>query len=302
MLARLPAALNSELRHCQELTRQHSKTFYLGSLLLPPRQRAAVWALYAACRAGDDITDSDEPVAERRTRLQLWDDEVAAAYAGAPARTPVGRALSWAVSAYPVPRQAFGELREGFEMDLRLDSGEFAFETEGELRLYCRRVAGVVGFMVAPVAGYRGGEETLERALWLGQAMQLTNVLRDVGEDLERGRVYLPGELLREFGVHAADLRRGAVTPRHRALMSRLADDSRRWYARGRPGIAHLRGPSRVGVALAARAYEGILDDLAAAGYDNLSRRAHLSLERKLRLLPRAVRDSWPRAGMLESS
>lgn len=302
MLARLPAALNSELRHCQELTRRHSKTFYLGSLLLPPRQRAAVWALYAACRAGDDITDGASPVAARRARLQRWDDEIAAAYAGAPARTPVGRALTWAVSAYPVPQRAFAELREGFEMDLRLDSGDFTFETAGELQLYCRRVAGVVGFMVAPVTGYRGGDRTLEQALWLGQAMQLTNVLRDVGEDLGRGRVYLPSELLREFGVRTADLRRGAVTPRHRALMSRLADESRDWYARGRPGIARLRGPSRVGVALAARAYEGILDDLAAAGFDNLSRRAHLRLGRKLRLLPRAVRDSWPQAGMLEPS
>lgn len=302
MLSRLPSALRRDLRHCQALTRQHSKTFYLGSLLLPPRQRAAVWALYAACRAGDDIADGDGPVAARRAGLRTWDAEIAAAYAGAPARTPVGRALGWAVAAYPVPQRAFGELREGFEMDLRLDSGEFAFETEADLQLYCRRVAGVVGFMVAPVAGYRGGAETLEQALWLGQAMQLTNVLRDVGEDLARGRVYLPRELLREFGVRETDLRGGAVTPRHRALMSRLADDSRGWYARGRPGIARLRGPSRLGVALAARAYEGILDDLAAAGYDNLSRRAHLRLDRKLRLLPRAVRDSWPRAGMLETS
>ncbi|MFD1733565.1 phytoene/squalene synthase family protein [Deinococcus malanensis] len=119
----------------------------------------------------------------------------------------------------------------------------------------------------------------------LGQAMQLTNILRDVGEDLARGRVYLPADLLGRHGVTLADLHAGEVTPEYRRLIRELCGLAREWYSWGREGIPALEGRARVGVAAAARAYEGILDDLELHGYDNFTRRAHVPGRQKLRLL-----------------
>lgn len=268
-----PAAL----QWCREVTRHHSKTFYQGSLLYPVGQREAVWAVYAACRLGDDIVD-DLPAHEAVPALQRWWEEVEAAYAGQPAASPMSQALAWAVARYPVPHEAFAELHAGFQMDLR---GE-QYHTLDDLSLYCRRVAGVVGFMIAPIGGYQGGECTLSAALALGQAMQLTNILRDVGEDLRRGRLYLPSELMREFGVDIENLRAGRITPEYQRLMAHLVGLARQGYAEGAAGIPQLHGQARYGVAVAAKLYAGILDELEANSYDNLSRRAVVSGPRKL--------------------
>ncbi|SEJ14434.1 phytoene synthase [Deinococcus reticulitermitis] len=267
--------------HCREITRSHSKTFYLGSRLFPPRQREAVWAVYAACRTGDDIADEGAgPETERH--LAEWWARVQGAFGGQPHSDPVSQALAWAASEYSIPLAAFAELHEGLQMDLR---GE-RYRDMDDLTLYCRRVAGVVGFMIAPISGYQGGDATLGHALRLGQAMQLTNILRDVGEDLARGRVYLPETLLDEYGLSRAVLERGVVTSEYRALMRHLAGLAREWYAEGRTGIPCLQGRARIAVLTAARAYEGILDDLERSDYDNFNRRAFVSGRRKLMLLP----------------
>lgn len=275
-------ALGRALRHCQAVTREHSKTFYLGSRCFPGKQRAAVWAVYAACREGDDIADGGGSDVE--ARLADWWSRVQGAFAGRPSQHPTDTALAWAVREYPIPLSAFSELHEGLRMDLRGHS----YADMDDLTLYCRRVAGVVGFMIAPISGYEGGEATLERALRLGQAMQLTNILRDVGEDLSLGRVYLPAEVLARYGLSRADLERGVVTPEYCAMLRDLTAQARAWYAEGRAGIPLLRGRARLAVATAARAYEGILDDLEAAGYDNFNRRAYVSGRRKLMMLPQA--------------
>ncbi len=267
--------------HCREVTREHSKTFYLGSRLFPLRQRQAVWAVYAACRGGDDIVD--ESTAQTvGAELDAWWGRIQNAFAGRAGADPVDTALAWAAHTYPIPLSAFAELHEGLRMDL----DDHVYHDMDDLTLYCRRVAGVIGFMIAPVSGYSGGEKTLHHALMLGQAMQLTNILRDVGEDLGRGRVYLPQSLLTEYGVSRADLERGVVTPEYRALMAHLCALARTWYAQGRAGIPCLHGSARLAVATAARAYEGILDDLERAGYDNFRRRAYVSGTRKLLMLP----------------
>lgn len=281
--SQIPAAPAQAVGHCRDVTRDHSKTFYLGSRLFPLRQRQAVWAVYAACRTGDDI--ADESTADSvSAELDLWWGRIQSAFAGRPGPDPVDAALAWAVRSYPIPLSAFAELHEGLRMDL----GGHVYRDMDDLALYCRRVAGVIGFMIAPVSGYSGGEQTLHHALMLGQAMQLTNILRDVGEDLARGRVYLPQSLLGEYGVSRADLERGVVTPEYRALMTHLCALARDWYAEGRAGIPCLHGSARLAVATAARAYEGILDDLERAGHDNFRRRAYVSGTRKLLMLPRA--------------
>lgn len=286
---KLPPAPTDALNWCQEVTREHSKTFYRGSLLYPPGQREAVWAVYAACRVGDDIADEVVDAGEQgrptQARLDAWWAQVQAAYAGDPGESEMQRALAWAVGRYPVPLSAFGELYAGFCMDLR----GHTYHTLADLTLYCRRVAGVVGFMVAPIGGYRGGEDTLRAALLLGQAMQLTNILRDVGEDIRLGRLYLPRELLDSFGVGLSDLQAGRVTPEYRALVAHLSELAREWYAQGRSGIPQLQGRARFGVAVAARLYEGILDEVARNGADNLTMRAYVSGRRKLWLTLREL-------------
>ena len=282
-----PEQLDAALQHCRELTRAHSKTFYFGSRFFPPAQRKAVWAVYAACRRGDDI--ADEPGGGADALEHWWAStrtalSVQGRLAGQSQPHPVDTALSWAASQYPLPEGAFHELYLGLQMDL----GGAEYRELADLELYCRRVAGVVGFMIAPICGYSGGEQTLDYALQLGQAMQLTNILRDVGEDLERGRVYLPADLMARCGVTRAVLEAGQVTPGYRELMRELSTLARGWYRQGRAGLPYLHGSGRLAVTAAARAYEGILDALEANDYDNFSRRAHVSGPRKLLMLPGA--------------
>jgi 15-cis-phytoene synthase len=282
-----PEQLGAALQHCRELTRSHSKTFYFGSRFFPPAQRRAVWAVYAACRRGDDI--ADEP-GGGPAALEHWWDSTRTALSGQGelgaqgSLHPIDTALSWAASQYQIPESAFHELYLGLQMDL---SGA-EYRELADLELYCRRVAGVIGFMIAPICGYSGGEQTLSYALQLGQAMQLTNILRDVGEDLERGRVYLPADLMAKCGVTRATLEAGEVTPGYRELMRELSALARGWYRQGRAGLPYLHGSGRLAVTAAARAYEGILDALEANDYDNFRHRAHVSGPRKLMMLPGA--------------
>lgn len=288
--------LSDAVGHCRELTRHHSKTFYFGSRFFPLTERQAVWAVYAACRRGDDTVDEPGGGA---AALEDWWQATQAALSGQRAQPhttdihlvashPADLALSWAASQYDLPITAFHELYLGLQMDLRMDAGTLTYADMTELELYCRRVAGVIGFMIAPICGYSGGERTLEYALKLGQAMQLTNILRDVGEDLERSRVYLPQSLMTEYGVSHSMLLAGRVTPPYRALMRHLSQQARAWYQEGRAGLPYLHGSGRLAVTAAARAYEAILDDLEANDYDNFSRRAHVSAPRKLLMLPGA--------------
>lgn len=272
--------------YCTQLTRAHSSTFYLGSRLFPATERQAVSVVYAVCRSGDDAVDEAPSREAARARLLVWQEHVERAYAGAPrsgAFLEVG--LHWVLERFDVPKSAFDELYLGLESDL----GEQRFETMADLMLYCRRVAGVVGLLIAPVAGYRGGEGTLRSALALGEAMQLTNILRDVGEDLRMGRCYLPVELLEMHGVARADLEAGRVTPGYVALLEELAGCAGSLYREGWQGIPKLNGVAATAVGVAALNYEGILQKLRDNGYDNLSRRAYLRPFERVALIPKAV-------------
>jgi phytoene synthase len=251
-----------------------------------PSERQAVSVIYAACRVGDDAVDESASPDEARAALERWWEGVERAYAGVPQpHEPLELALSWVLERYDVPKHAFDELRLGFVTDLAFEP----FESVDELMVYCRRVAGVVGLMVAPIAGYRGGEKTLLDAVALGQAMQLTNILRDVGEDLAKGRCYLPRALLAKHGVELADLRAGRINEGYVALIQELTHLARRLYRLGWQSIPKLRGVASTAVGLAALNYEAILDKLERNGYDNLSRRAHLRGLERLALIPRAV-------------
>lgn len=272
--------------YCSRLTRAHSSTFYLGSRFFPARERQAVSVVYAVCRSGDDAVDSAPSPEVGRARLHVWQEHVARAYAGTPregAFLEIG--LHWVLEHFDVPKSAFDELYLGLESDL----GTQNFETMDDLLLYCRRVAGVVGLLIAPVAGYRGGPETLESALALGEAMQLTNILRDVGEDLRLGRCYLPRSLMDAHGVTRDDLVAGRITPAYIGLLEELAEHAAARYRQGWEGIPRLHGVASTAVGVAALNYEAILDKLRQNGYDNLTRRAYLRPVERLALIPRAV-------------
>jgi phytoene synthase len=282
--------VRAALDACARLTRRHSSTFYLGSRLFGPEKRRAVSAVYAMCRTGDDAVDEADGPADARDRLAAWWAGVERTYAGRPdpAHAPeVG--LAWVLERYDVPLDAFEELRLGFESDLTLRR---VADTD-ELLRYCHRVAGVVGLMIAPIAGYDGGEATLEAAVALGEAMQLTNILRDVGEDLGRDRCYLPADRMAAHGVELASLRRGAVDDAYVALIEELAALADARYRQGWTGIPKLHGVAGTAVGVAALNYEGILRKLRQNRYDNLTRRAHLRPLERIALIPRAALTVW---------
>jgi len=278
------------LRACADLTRRHSSTFYLGSRLFGTEKRLAVSAIYAVCRTGDDAVDEAEDPADARRRLEAWWAGVQRTYDGHPdPRSATEVALRWVLDRYDVPLYAFHELRLGFASDLTLER----VATTDELMLYCRRVAGVVGLMIAPIAGYDGGDDTLDAAVALGEAMQLTNILRDVGEDLRRDRCYLPTELMEAHGVSLDDLRDGAVTPAYVALLERLAELADARYRRGWTGIPKLHGAARMAVGVASLNYEAILRKLRQNRHDNLHKRAYLRPHERIALIPRAALTVW---------
>lgn len=282
--------LEASIAYCIKLTKEHSSTFYLGSRLFAAQERKAVSVVYAVCRSGDDAVDEASTQAEASRHLHLWWEHVERAYASNPrANQPLELALSWVLQHYHIPKEAFEELYLGLDSDLRPQ----IYETLDDLMLYCRRVAGVVGWMIAPIAGYRGGQETLDQALALGQAMQLTNILRDVGEDLERGRCYLPKDLLNKHQVSLDNLRSGKVCHNYIALLEELADISYKLYRKGWHGIPKLNGVSKTAVGVAALNYEGILNKLRQNRYNNLTQRAHLKPLERIALIPRAVYSAY---------
>ena len=273
------------ISYCTKLTKEHSSTFYLGSRLFGVQERKAVSVIYAVCRSGDDAVDEVVSKEAGQANLAVWWRNIEQAYARqASAQEPLELGLAWVLENYDVPKSAFEELYLGLASDLEPKQPE----TLEELMLYCRRVAGVVGLLIAPIAGYRGGDDTLLNALALGQAMQITNILRDVGEDLARGRCYLPVELLEKHQVDLDALHRGEVSKNYIALLEELADLSHKLYRLGWQGIPKLQGVAATAVGVAALNYEAILHKLQQNGYNNLTRRAHLKTYERIALIPKA--------------
>ena len=271
---------------CMAVTNKHSRTFSLGARLFPRTQRRAVSVVYAVCRTGDDAVDEAPSPDEARRRLDAWRAGIERTYRGRPNdHEPTEIALAWALETYDIPLHAFRELHAGLAFDIDMST----IADWDELMTYCRQVAGVVGLMIAPIAGYDGGDDTLDRAVELGQAMQVTNILRDVGEDLARGRCYLPASWMTSYGVSLADLYRGEITPGYAELLEMLAVKAHELYRHGWVGIPRLHGTAPAAVALAALNYEGILHKLEQNRWDNLTRRAYLHSVERLALIPRAV-------------
>jgi phytoene synthase len=263
--------------YCKALTKSHSRTFYLAASLLPRAERRAVYALYGFCRVTDDLVDrADGP---SQPDLDAWRQRALAAHPASD--DPVTLAWADTRARYGIPRRYAEQLMEGVACDL----AQTRYATFEDLAAYCYGVASTVGLMAMYIVGF-AGERAIPYAVKLGIALQLTNILRDVGEDWRAGRCYLPQEELAAHGLTEADVAAGRVDGRWRAFLRFQIARNRRLYAEALPGIALLGPAGRLAVAAAAELYRAILDDIEAHDGDVFHRRAHVSLWGKLHRLP----------------
>jgi len=262
--------------YCAAKVRESGSSFAASFRFLDARRRQAMNALYAFCREVDDVVDECREPAVARAKLAWWHAEIAALDGGRPSH-PVVEALAEARRHFSLPGEELTEIIDGMQMDLDIARyADFA-----QLQLYCHRVAGVVGLLSAEIFGYRD-RRTLKYAHTLGLAFQLTNIIRDVGEDARRGRIYLPQDELARFGVAEADLLQCRYTPAFRELMAFQATRAREHYARATSQLpAGDRKAQRPGLVMAA-IYRDLLDQIEKDGFLVLDRRTALTPPRKL--------------------
>ena len=262
--------------YCQRKAAASGSSFYYSFLFLPPERRRAITALYAYCREVDDVVDEMQDAGVAQAKLAWWAEEVARLFAGEP-QHPVARALAPHVVPFGIRRDSLLLVLEGMAMDLRQNR----YLDYPSLDRYCHRVAGVVGEMSAGIFGVTD-ERTLEYARSLGLALQLTNILRDVGEDARRGRVYLPLEDLQRHGVRVADLIAGRYVDGYLPLMQFEAQRARAAYARALAALpATDRRAQRPGLIMGA-IYATLLDEIERDGFRVLHQRVALTPLRKL--------------------
>jgi len=263
-------------QYCQQKAAASGSSFYYAFLFLPPARRRAITALYAFCREVDDVVDEASDAQLAATKLAWWRQEVGLLFDGRP-QHPVSRALQPALEPYGLTAERLNEVIDGVEMDLT----QTRYLDFAALERYCHRVAGVVGLLAAGIFGYRD-PRTLEYARALGIACQLTNIIRDVGEDARRNRIYLPIEDLQRHGVSAADVLQGRHSEAFAALMGFQAARARDWYALALSMLpAEDRRAQRPGLIMAA-IYRTLLDEIEHDGFQVLRQRTSLTPLRKL--------------------
>lgn len=262
--------------YCQQRAAQSGSSFYYSFLFLPPLRRRAITALYAFCREVDDVVDECSDVSVARLKLAWWRTEIASIYAGSP-QHPVARALVDAATDFRLPQEHLQAIVDGMEMDL--DCGRYP--DFAALRVYCHRVAGVVGLLSAEIFGYRD-PRTLEYAADLGLAFQLTNIIRDVGEDMRRQRIYLPLDEMEKHGVTIADITAARETGNFQQLMAFQIERALGIYRRAYAALPDIdRKAQRAGLVMAA-IYRTLLKEVQADGCHVLTRRTSLTPLRKL--------------------
>lgn len=238
-------------------------SFYYSFLVLPDAQRDAIVTVWDACRAIDDAVDEAADEAQAERQLGFWRQEIARVFEGGDAQSPQGQALVPVARRFDLPRRSFEDLIDGVHMDL----GHRRYESFDDLREYCWRVASTVGLICLNIFGCRhpGGRDY---AMNLGIALQLTNIVRDVKTDLDRGRVYLPQDELRRFGCTEGDLAVGAVTPAIRALLHHQLTRARGFYERATAAMPAGEAKHLVAAEIMGAIYFGILKRIEARGYD----------------------------------
>ncbi len=280
---------------CRGITRSAAKNFYYAFLVLPRKKREALCAVYAFMRRCDDIADdSSLSLAERRQKLDAWLDALHRAQQGQPTDDPILLALTDAQRRFTIPAGLLDELAHGTAMDVeQMEAAAQASATLGltveyktfeDLRLYCYRVASVVGLVCIHVFGYRdpAAEPLAERC---GLAFQLTNIIRDVKEDAGMGRVYLPEEDLVKFGLSAAELLAAPDPARFRPLLALEADRAREFYAAGEELIPYISEDSQPALWVLVTIYRRLLEKMAENQWDVFTTKVTLSTWEKLRIL-----------------
>jgi phytoene synthase len=271
--------LDSAYDYCKEITSAYSRTFYVASRLLPREKQRAAQALYAFCRSTDDLVDELQETELAESRLANWRARLSAPHPSA--HDPVPLAWADAQARYRIPRGYADQLISGVARDLV----QKRYNSFDELTEYCYGVASTVGLMSMYIVGF-DSQEALPYAVKLGIALQLTNILRDVGADWRNGRLYLPQDELATFGLTEADIAAGRVDDRWRAFMRFQIARVEQLYDEAIPGIGYLDADGRFAIGAAAGLYRAILRDIEAHDYDVFHRRAHVGLFGKLSRLP----------------
>ena len=291
------ARLRLGYARCRQLNAQHGRTYYLATLLLPPAKRRYVHALYGFARYADDIVDADSGDEQRERRFVAWSEEFLADVASGESADPVRRAVIDTVRRWDIPVSHFRDFLASMRMDLRVTE----YDTYDDLTRYTWGSAAVIGLEMLPILGR--ADETIPwdairpHAIDLGVAFQLTNFIRDVGEDLRLGRIYLPQESLRACGVDRERLERAAATGRVdgpiRALLAFEIERARRLYASAAPGIDLVHPTSRSCLRTAFALYHRILTEIERADYAVFVHRISVPLRRRLGTAGPAAVSAW---------
>ncbi|XP_020591794.1 phytoene synthase 2, chloroplastic-like [Phalaenopsis equestris] len=278
--------LNVAYERCGEVCKEFAKTFYLGTMLMTEERRRAIWAIYVWCRRTDELVDGPNSSHTTPAALDRWERRLADLFDGRPYDL-FDSALSDTVARFPIDIQPFKDMIEGMRQDLRKPK-YFSFD---ELYLYCYYVAGTVGLMCVPVMGIAPSSKAsvasvYNAALSLGIANQLTNILRDVGEDACRGRIYLPQDELESAGLSEKDVFGMKVTDKWRCFMKGQIQRARKFFDEAESSIAELDMASRWPVTASLMLYRQILDAIEANDYNNFTTRAYVGKAKKFLTLP----------------
>ena len=270
---------------CRKETQQWAKTFYLGTLLLPYEKRKAIWAIYVWCRRTDELMDSPEALnkseEELSDSLNSWEENTKNIFKGI-VKTDLDAVLADTLEKYPQNIDPYLDMIAGQRMDLT----KFRYKNFDELKLYCYRVAGTVGLMTQNVMGIDAFYEAAswievpdisEAAIALGIANQLTNILRDVGEDRQRGRIYIPQDEIKNFGYSEEELMLGKINPQWKNLMAFQLNRAREWFKSSEEGIKWLSADARWPVWTSLRLYRKILNSIENLDYDVFNNRAYVN-------------------------
>jgi phytoene synthase len=281
----MSTSLDESYAYCRAVAKKRARNFYYSFVLLPPEKKNAMCAIYAFMRYCDDL--SDEPGATRAA-MNRWRQALTDALAGHPDSNPAWPGFLDSVTRYSIPHEYFYEMIEGVASDLEPRT----IATFGELYQYCYRVASVVGLTIVHIFGFQSPESkaaALPLAEKCGIAFQLTNILRDVREDADLGRIYLPAEDLARFGVSAEDLKHGRRTEQFGRLMEFETERARSYYRESAPLLNLIAAKSRPSLWALIAIYSKLLDRVAESHYDVLMRRVSLSSAEKTWIVLRAA-------------
>jgi phytoene synthase len=272
------ASLRIAYKEAEKITAKFSKSFYYASGLLPEEKRSAVRALYAFCRTVDDIVD-ESPDEEQATQLDYWRTMVeTASFAESDL---VATAWADTLTRYHIPRHYALQLIDGVARDLF----QSRYQSFDELATYCYGVASTVGLMSMYIIGFNSSE-AVPYAIKLGVALQMTNILRDIGEDYRNGRLYLPREELAFYGIQESEIAEGHITDNWRQFMKFQIDRTRQVYEESWPGVKMLEREGQLAIGAASVFYQGILDEIEKNDYDVFTRRASLNTFAKASRIP----------------